>query len=669
MLTLAITILVAPLIGFGIQFFFGKRLPRQGDLLTVGTIGVSLACATSIMLQMWSGAAPINEAIEWLRPAGPDGPVWTFGIFIDGLTATMLFVVTLVAFLVHVFSMGYMKGDPKYHLFFAWLQMFSVSMLLLVLSNNLLHLFMGWELVGLCSYKLIGFWSEKPAPGNAARKAFITTRIGDLGMLVAIMVIYKFVGSFDFDVIFAAVANGAIDDAWLTMAGLGIFLAAVGKSAQMPLHVWLPDAMEGPTPVSALIHAATMVAAGVYLVGRMMPMLTPDVLVVVASIGALTGLVAGFIALAQDDIKKVLAYSTVSQLGYMFLGLGVGAWHAALFHLTTHAFFKALMFLGSGSVIHACHHEQDMRKMGGLLKKIPVTGFTFLIGVLAIAGVPFLSGFYSKDAILSGAYHRFPVLFWMGLAAAVLTAFYMTRLFVMTFLGKPRDQHIHDHAHEGPFSMKMPLVVLAVLSVAAGFGWHKVLLDPAQVQADTAQELTAWGVHAQSQDPDAELATLQTVGDMAHFEHSSTVMVLAIFAGAIGLFLGFLVFRTMASKVGALKKPFSGLERAFANKFWFDELYREAILKPGYAVARFFRVVDERGVDGLVNGAGRLGKNILGRFSGLFDHHAVDGAVRGTGGLMSGLGAVVSGLQNGRVRSYLTVSAGALALTLLILLL
>jgi NADH-quinone oxidoreductase subunit L len=390
-----------------------------------------------------------------------------------------------------------------------------------------------------------------------------------------------------------------------------------------------------------------MVAAGVYLVGRMAPMLGPEVLVVVAVVGAVTALMAGLIALAQNDIKKVLAYSTVSQLGYMFLGLGCGAWHAALFHLTTHAFFKALMFLGSGSVIHACHHEQDMRRMGGLFSKIPVTGATFAVGVLAIAGFPFLSGFFSKDAILTGAYNRFPVLFWMGLASAILTAFYMTRLYVMTFLGQPRDAHVHEHAREGGPSMTVPLVALALLAAVAGYGaWHTMLLDPPEGGLIAAQH------------------TLGTPEGLEHENHG-LVAALATAAGLGGLALGWLVFSAMAVSLERLKRPVRGLERAFANKFWFDELYREVLLRPAYAIAGLFAWTDAHVVDGLVNAVADGGKKAS-RESGRADAVVVDGAVLGTGALALAGGSGVSRLQSGRVRLYLSLSVGAVAAVLVL---
>jgi NADH-quinone oxidoreductase subunit L len=648
-LTLVAVVVLAPLVGFVVQFFLGRRLPRQGDWLTVAAIGASFVASVLIFLKVLGGAERVVWAVDWFRPDGADNP-WKVSVLVDGLTAVMLVVVTLVSFLVHVFSVAYMHGDPKYRKFFAWLQMFSVSMLILVVAGNLLHLFIGWELVGLCSYKLIGHWSERPDPANAARKAFITTRIGDLGMVAALMIVYSAVGSFEFDAIFAAAGKAPLSGAAQTWAGLGLFLAAMGKSAQLPLHVWLPDAMEGPTPVSALIHAATMVAAGVYLVGRTYPLFTPDALVVVAAVGATTAFMAGLIALAQDDIKKVLAYSTVSQLGYMFLGLGSGAWHAALFHLTTHAFFKALMFLGSGSVIHGCHHEQDMRNMGGLARRMPITTVTFAIGVAAIAGVPFLSGFYSKDAILSGAWHRFPVLAALGLASALLTAFYMFRLFAMTFLGSPRSERA-EHAHESPLAMTGPLVALALLSVVAGFGaWHAALLDPDSVRA----AIDASGAPAG-----------RTVGSIHGHEHSGTVMVLAIAAGLLGLGLGFLVFVRRVPALWAVKRPLAGLERAFANKFWFDELYRELVLRPAYLVASFFAWADGAGVDGAVNAVGRGGKRTS-RVSGTVDRVVVDGAVRGTGAVVLAGGSGLAWVQSGRIRRYIGLGVGAVGLVLVV---
>jgi NADH-quinone oxidoreductase subunit L len=648
MLTLAAIVLFAPLAGFLLQFFVGRRLPRQGDWLTVLAIGASLVASVLILLRVLGGEERFTWSAPWFR-ADPSAPPWQLSILVDGLTAVMLFVVTLVSFLVHVFSVGYMHGDPRYGRFFAWLQMFSVSMLVLVLAGNFFHLFIGWELVGLCSYQLIGHWSERRDPANAARKAFITTRIGDVGMVVALMILYAQVGSFEFDDVFRAAGTGELSGRLQTWAALGLFAAAIGKSAQFPLHVWLPDAMEGPTPVSALIHAATMVAAGVYLVGRAYPLFPPDALLVVAAVGATTALLAGLIAVAQDDIKKVLAYSTVSQLGFMFLGLGSGAWHAGLFHLTTHAFFKALMFLGSGSVIHACHHEQDMRKMGGLLKKMPVTGWTFAVGVLAIAGLPFLSGFYSKDAILAGAWHRFPVLAGVGLAAATLTAFYMFRLFAMTFLGEPKDAHVHEHAHESPPTMTVPLVVLALLSVVAGYGsWHATLLDPEDVRAAIAA---------------SGPLVPRAVGSIHGHEHSGTVMVLAIAAGLVGLGLGFLAFVKRAPALWALERRVGGLERACARKFWFDELYRDWILRPAYLVSAYCGWVDATKVDGAVNAVGRGGKR-AGDLSGATDRIVVDGAVRGTGALVLAGGGGLARVQSGRIRVYLALGVTFVALTL-----
>ena len=404
------------------------------------------------------------------------------GILIDNVTAVMLLVVTIVSTLVHLFSIGYMHGDPKYNRFFAYLSIFSFSMLGLVLAESFLFIYIFWELVGLSSYLLIGFWFEKKSASDAGKKAFIVNRVGDFGFLIGILIIYATCGVLGYDQVFLAIGEGKLSGTLLTLAGIGVFCGAIGKSAQFPLHVWLPDAMEGPTPVSALIHAATMVAAGVYLVGRVYPMFTPDAFLFIACFGLITLFLTATIALAQNDIKKVLAYSTCSQLGYMIMGLGVGGYTAGLAHLTTHAAFKACLFLGSGSVIHAVH-SQDIQEMGGLRKKMPITFVTFLIATLAIAGVPGFSGFYSKDMILGAALefgmksgNPLHMIFFIGaLFTAGLTAFYMFRLVILTFFGAPKDHHKFDHAHESPPSMWVPLVVLAGLSFS--FWYSRVVRD------------------------------------------------------------------------------------------------------------------------------------------------------------------------------------------------
>ncbi|MDT8325361.1 MAG: NADH-quinone oxidoreductase subunit L, partial [Bacteroidota bacterium] len=511
LITLAIIILLLPLFSFALLLAFGKKLPRKGDTIATGLMFVNVALALVVLFGVFS--LPETEAI----PGFPQEPVqssftWVdfgtaitvmdheiplridLGFMVDRIVAIMLVVVTLITALVHLFSIGYMKGDPKYHRFFAYLGVFAFSMLGIVITNNLLMMYAAWELVGLSSYLLIGFWYEKPAPGYAATKAFLVNRVGDIGMWIGIMILFTNYGTFRFDEIFAAIAAGHLpfaSEAWLTAAGILIFMGAIGKSAQFPLHTWLPDAMEGPTPVSALIHAATMVAAGVYLVARVFPMLSGDALFFIAIIGTITAFVAATIALVQNDIKKVLAYSTVSQLGYMVLALGVGAYTAGFFHLVTHAMFKACLFLGSGSVIHAMHaglhhiddHEtdaQDIRNMGGLAKKMPVTFATFLVATLAISGVPLFSGFLSKDEILAGAWafgglqgEIAVIVPWVGFLVAAMTAFYMFRLVILTFLGESKRPDIFAHLHESPMNMKIPIIVLAALSI-----WFVYSINP-----------------------------------------------------------------------------------------------------------------------------------------------------------------------------------------------
>lgn len=507
LIQLSIAVLLLPLLSFVILIFFNKRLPRRGDFIGVGILGTTFALSLyifwSVVVQAYDPAFRVAWDFTWIDLGNVPGVgplVIKMGIVIDNLTAIMLAMVTLISFLVHLYSTGYMAGDPRYGRFFAYLGIFTFSMLGIVLSDNLFAIYIFWELVGLSSYLLIGFYFEKDSAADAQKKAFLANRVGDIGMWLGILILYSQFHTFSYQEIFANLAAGkfGMSQAWLTAAGILLFMGCVGKSAQFPLHVWLPDAMEGPTPVSALIHAATMVAAGVYFVARIFVLLTADALHVIAFIGAFTAFMAATIAITQHDIKRVLAYSTVSQLGYMVLGLGVGAYSAALFHLVTHAFFKACLFLGSGAIIHAMHHEQDMRWMGGLRKNMPWTFTTFTLATLALAGLPLTSGFMSKDAILAGAigfanaegggiYYLIPFL---GFFSAMLTAFYMGRQIWLVFFGesrthlKPADDHHHGHdahaahghddhheeahgVHEVAWNMRTPLVILAALSIFA----------------------------------------------------------------------------------------------------------------------------------------------------------------------------------------------------------
>jgi len=492
----SIITLLLPLLSFVFLIFFNGKLPRKGDFVGVGLIGISLALAlyifTSVVFGEYDPNFKVGWSFTWLDFGNVPGvgPLKvSMGILIDNLTAIMLVVVTLISFLVHIFSMGYMAGDKYYGRYYAYLGIFTFSMLGIVLSDNLFSIYIFWELVGLSSYLLIGFFFEKDSAADAQKKAFLTNRVGDIGMWLGILILYSQFHTFGYEEIYQNIQDGkfSLSEAWLTAAGILLFMGCVGKSAQFPLHIWLPDAMEGPTPVSALIHAATMVAAGVYFVARIFSILTVDALHVIAFIGAFTAFMAATIAITQHDIKRVLAYSTLSQLGYMVMGMGIGAYAPAFFHLVTHAFFKACLFLGSGAVIHATHHEQDMRWMGGLRKNMPWTFATFTIAMLALSGLPMTSGFMSKDAILAGSlgfanveggiYYLIPVL---GFGAAMLTAFYMGRQMWLVFFGENRahlkpashdDHHHDDHhgdhhgVHEVDWVMRFPLVVLAFLSV------------------------------------------------------------------------------------------------------------------------------------------------------------------------------------------------------------
>jgi NADH-quinone oxidoreductase subunit L len=479
---LLLTIILLPLGAFTVQILFGRRMPRGGDWISTGAIFISLFLAARVFFRVFEGGGPgFHQVYNWSWLSIP-GFSLGMGMWIDSVTAVMLMVVTIVSSFVHLYSFGYMHGDPRYSRYFAYLSLFSFSMLGIVLTDNLFFLYIFWELVGICSYLLIGFWFEKPPAASAGKKAFITTRIGDVGMFIGILIVYSHIGHLSYSDLFSSVANGGWDNGLLTVTGIFLFMGAVGKSAQFPLHVWLPDAMEGPTPVSALIHAATMVAAGVYMVARLFVIFTPDTLLVIAYIGAVTAFFAATVAIVMTDIKRVLAYSTLSQLGYMMMALGVGGYVAGLFHLMTHAFFKSLLFLCSGSVIHAMH-TNEITEMGGLRKKMPVTFITFLVATLAISGVPFFSGFYSKDAILGetlsfGLRTGHILLFIMGVVAAGITAFYMFRLVFVTFTGEPRNLDRYRKAHESPVTMTIPLIVLAVLSLSSGWGgWFERFVE------------------------------------------------------------------------------------------------------------------------------------------------------------------------------------------------
>ncbi len=532
LIQLSIVVLLLPLLSFVILIFFNRQLPRRGDFIGVGILGTAFALSAyifwSVIVQTYDPAFRIAWDFTWIdlgNVPGVGALQIRMGVVIDNLTSIMLAMVTLISLLVHLYSTGYMAGDKNYGRYFAYLGIFTFSMLGIVLSDNLFSIYIFWELVGLSSYLLIGFFFEKDSAADAQKKAFLANRVGDIGMWLGILILYSQFHTFSFEQIYANLAAGkfALSNGWLTAAGILLFMGCVGKSAQFPLHVWLPDAMEGPTPVSALIHAATMVAAGVYFVARIFVMLTPDALHVIAFVGACTAFMAATIAITQNDIKRVLAYSTVSQLGYMVLGLGVGAYSASLFHLVTHAFFKACLFLGSGAIIHAMHHEQDMRWMGALWKKMPWTFATFTLATLALAGLPLTSGFMSKDAILAGAigfaevegggiYYLIPAL---GFFSAMLTAFYMGRQIWLVFFGtsrthlKPADNHHQAHhahdshdshgdahhgaheVHEVSWNMRAPLVILAALSVFAVYspdpldgakGWFmKMIPTPATV--------------------------------------------------------------------------------------------------------------------------------------------------------------------------------------------
>ncbi len=698
-----------PLVSFFLIVLLANRNKALSHTIGIGAAFLSWLAGMVVFFRAVTGEHglhglgehPLHSAMDWL-PLG-DG-AFQIGVNIDPLSALTLFFVCWTVLMIFIYSVGYhnfgqpegehdQKGlpphgatvtdehghqhtvlsvEPNYSRFFAFISLFAFGMFVLVVSDNLLTLFVGWEIMGLCSYLLIGFWFAKPSARAAAIKAFMTTRIGDVFMLLGLAYLYSAAGSLSYSVIFSpevldrlvhdAAVGGFLGLSAAGLIGLLLFIGTVGKSAQFPLHVWLPDAMEGPTPVSAMIHAATMVSAGVYMVIRIFPILaagaehglTPA-MTVMAFIGAFTALFAATIAVAQNDIKRVLAYSTISQLGFMIAALGIGAYVAAAFHLLTHAFFKALLFLGSGSVIHGMEHgvlhtgnhdvdPQDMMNMGGLRKKMPVTFWTFLIGGFALSGFPFITaGFWSKDEILADAWaHGHTAVFWTLAIAALLTAFYTMRQIMLTFFGEPRTKEA-EHAHETPWTMTAPLVILSVFAVAAG--WAGIPED-----FPILGGLVANFIHGVS-------ATLPA----AMIEKAPAFNVIPLIASLVvalgGLFLGWLVYRKYkAGATDPVKKMLGGLHTVLQNKYYLDELYQATFVRLFNWISEVFTPAMDRGViDGFLHGIARVAFSLGGIFRDRFETPVITGAADLLGNGVKGFGREFRGIQSGRIQQYMNV--------------
>lgn len=671
----ALLIALFPLVAFVIQALFGKKLPRHGDFVSVLAIFGSFAVATPIFMKLLTQGHVFDTfEVSWMTLPGIEASGrfnssvnLVVGVLINNLTAIMLFMVTLCASLIHLFSVGYMHGEERYHLFFAYISLFSAGMLGLVLSDNLLTFFMCWELMGLCSYLLIGFYYKKPSAINASIKAFMTTRVGDTMFFLGIAGLYYVYGTSNFMEIYKAVQDGVAQDITivglpaLAFIGFMMMMGTVGKSAQFPLQVWLPDAMEGPTPVSALIHAATMVAAGVFLLIRMFPLLEAShvVLPVVAYVGAITAFLAACIAIVQVDIKKVLAYSTISQLGYMVMGVGVGAFAPGFMHLITHACFKACLFLCSGSVIHSVH-TQDMREMGGLKSKMPITFATMFIATLAISGVPGFSGFVSKDRILGGAlaysmeHHGHYLIPLLGFATAGITAFYMFRMIYMTFFGHARDEHKHHHAHEQPLTMTIPLMILAGLSFAIVFAgptgiesvdhvmpvkWFDQALQGAQQEMGIAEHLS----------PEAEAV---------HHQAHGLALMLSLAVAGLGILISSITYLKHLINAESIKKMVGPVYTLLWNKYYFDELYLGVLIQKGLLnFNRMLAMFDDKVVDRIFVDGWRDVTMVIKSFIGKFDDIVVDRVmVDGTADVTAGGGWIVRQFQTGKVQQYLVLT-------------
>jgi NADH-quinone oxidoreductase subunit L len=655
-----------------------------------------------------------------------------FGLdyYIDSLTLTMFTMVTLVASLIHIFAIGYMSDEltedhedhevhtshghlhrpGRYYQFFAYFSLFSFSMLGLVLAGNIFMVFIFWELVGICSYLLIGFYVERKTASTAANKAFIMNRVGDFGFLIGLMILWSYFGTFQFatrveggetrpglfDMLrdeqgFAKVsadgstiflnsgdgetAGTAAHEAQtipyflMLTAGLGVFAGCVGKSAQFPLQTWLPDAMEGPTPVSALVHSATMVAAGVYLAGRFYPMFLPEVLLTIAYVGCITLFLAATIAVVATDIKRVLAYSTISQLGYMMLGLGVGGWAAGLFHLITHAFFKSLMFLASGSVIYGCHHVQEMPQMGGLRRKMPITAYTMLVGVIAIAGLGIpgvlaFSGFHSKDAIVATAMtfsdlnRAHFLLFYVPLVGAGITAFYMFRLWFYTFAGEPRDHHVYEQAHESPWVMTVPLLVLSLFAAFCAHPGESSFLFRMLIASEPAG--VADGIIA------AEAGGLSLPGHSAIALSHATAGGYALIVAILGMSLAYVFYGARLVDPAEVRRQFAGLHAFLVEKWWFDELYDVAFVRPVHVVGRWAAAIDRNVFDGTLHFLARSAV-VISHWDRLFDEHIIDGFVNRLADATFATGRVFAYLQTGRLRQYVMfIVVGVLGIWMLV---
>ena len=658
----ALGILFLPLLSFIILILVGKRLPRQGDWVAIGSVLITLILSLAMFGSMLLSHDPgfSHEAsIEWMDLGAFRIEL---GFLIDNITIVMLLVVALISTMTHVFSIKYMAGDIRYSRYYAYLGLFTFSMNGIVLANNLFSLYIFWELVGVSSYLLIGHWFEKDSAADAGKKAFLTNRVGDIGFFIGVMLIFTALGTFNYGEIFQGVAQGDMAGTLLTLAGIGLFMGAIGISSQFPLHIWLPDAMEGPTPVSALMHAATMVAAGVFLTVRLFPIFTPEALLFIAYVGGFTAIFAATIAITQNDIKKVLAYSTVSQLGYMILAVGTGAYIAGFFHLVTHAMFKACLFYGSGSVIHAMHHAlhnkhdhdtdpQDMRNMGGFKSKMPVTYWTMVVAALAISGVPLFSGFLSKDAILAGTlafgthhpqHFLLPI---FGFGAALITAFYMFRLIFMTFHNEPKLPELYDDINESPKEMTFPLVLLSTLSVfifytlpyfnpLSDHGWFMELVKAkdSMVPGNPSAHEIAEGIH-----------------------HSHTLtMILSTLVAAFGIFLSRSVYLKKQISADAWAEKLAPYYNLSLNKYFIDENYDKYLYQPLLRLADRISFIDWELYDKyFINGFGHVTK-WLSFLTGRTDYDGLDQTiVDGLGRSMSKAGSTLKEVQTGRLQNYM----------------